>query len=228
MRKSSVYLPESLKQSLAELASRSGRSEADLIRQAIERLTAIAERGDGLTVEDQPAAAHRQGPLLVGVGMGPGDPRYVTRLARDTLLGCDRVFSLSWSPRSVGRAEAVARTVAPTVPIERLELDITSQDGERRASLRAAAQAAIAPLDAGEAVAVVTLGDPAMWSVFPDLADEIRASRPTVPVEMVPGIMSFQALSGATSTVLARPGQAVLAVEGSIRARRSTIRTPPS
>ena len=45
MHKSSIYLPEPLKAELAGLAARSGRSEAQLVRQAIERL--LAGTGDG-------------------------------------------------------------------------------------------------------------------------------------------------------------------------------------
>ena len=37
MRKTSVYLTDALKEALADAASRSGRSEADFIRGAIER-----------------------------------------------------------------------------------------------------------------------------------------------------------------------------------------------
>lgn len=40
MFKSTIYLPEDLKRRLARLARREGRSEASLIRDAVERLTA--------------------------------------------------------------------------------------------------------------------------------------------------------------------------------------------
>ena len=44
MRKTTVYLPDELKDRLSELATISGRSEADLIREAITSLTAGVER----------------------------------------------------------------------------------------------------------------------------------------------------------------------------------------
>lgn len=43
MNKTTVYLPDDLKRSLERLAAVSGRSEADLIREAIGVLTATAE-----------------------------------------------------------------------------------------------------------------------------------------------------------------------------------------
>lgn len=212
MHKSSIYLPDQLKRDLTALALRSGRAEADLIRQAIERLLAVA---DGEPAAEE-ALPHRQGPVLIGVGLGPGDPRQVTQMAKETILTADRVFAVSWTPRSIGRAETVARGVAPMVPIERLTHDIAADTAGRHESLVAAAGALVAALDAAEVVAVITLGDPSMWSVFPDLAREVAAQRPNVPIESVPGITSYQALAATTGTTLARAGQRLVVVDGHV------------
>ena len=215
MHKSSIYLPAELKADLAALAARSGRAEADLIRQAIERMLALSGEAGEPAAPAEPVI-RRQGPVLVGVGLGPGDPRQVTALARTTLLGAHRVFAVSWTSRSIGRAEAVVRAVAPTVAVERLVHDISADDDGRATSLRRIASPIVAALDAGEVVAVVTLGDPGLWSVFGDLAAEITEQRAAVAVEMVPGIAPFQALAAATGTVLARPGQRVVVLDGAI------------
>lgn len=213
MQKSSIYLPERLKSELSELAARSGRAEADLIRQAIERLLAVSD-GEEERPSTPGAPPRRRGPVLIGVGLGPGDPRHVTQLAKDTLSGADRVFAISWTSQSIGRAEMVARAVVPMVPIERLTYDIAADGFGRRRSLAAAADAVTAALDAAEVVAIATLGDPSMWSVFPDLAAAITAHRPTVPVEWVPGITSYQALAATTATTLVRAGQTLVVVDG--------------
>jgi len=213
VQKSSIYLPEQLKRELSELAARSGRAEADLIRQAIERLLAVSDGGEE-HVSSPAAQPRRRGPVLIGVGLGPGDPRHVTQLARDTLSSADRVFAVSWTSQSIGRAEMVARTVVPMVPIERLTYDIAADEAGRRRSLAAAADSITAALDAAEVVAIATLGDPSMWSVVPDLAAAITAHRPAVPVEWVPGITSYQALAATTATTLARAGQTLVVVDG--------------
>jgi precorrin-2/cobalt-factor-2 C20-methyltransferase len=212
VHKSSIYLPDQLKSDLTALAVRSGRAEADLIRQAIERLLAVA---DAEPIA-QAVPPRRQGPVLIGVGLGPGDPRQVTQMAKDTLVTADRVFAVSWTPRSIGRAESVARDVAPMVPIERLTHDIAADATGRHDSLVAAAGALVAALDAAEVVAVVTLGDPSMWSVFPDLAREVAEQRPNVPIEMVPGITSYQSLAASTGTTLACAGQRLVVVDGHV------------
>ena len=44
MRKTTVYLPEDVKQNLSRMAAETGRSEAELIRQALITMTAAAAR----------------------------------------------------------------------------------------------------------------------------------------------------------------------------------------
>ena len=44
MRKTTVYLPDDVKENLSRLAAQTGESEAELIRQALIMLTTAAER----------------------------------------------------------------------------------------------------------------------------------------------------------------------------------------
>ncbi len=190
MHKSSIYLPEPLKAELADLAARSGRSEAQLVRQAIERLLA----GSGAPVrEDEVRAPSYDRPSLVGVGVGPGDPGLVTRRAHAVLRDADRVIVTTTDARSVGRAEMVVRAVAPATRIQRVPFTISGDAGERLRSLTDLIDAVVAATDAGELVAVAVLGDPSQRTVFPDLADEVRRQRPALPVVAEPGIASYQA-----------------------------------
>ncbi len=198
MRKSSVYLPDELKADLATLSARWGRSEADLIRLAIERLVRSAE--------DDTAPARTvsvtAGPRLVGVGVGPSAPDLVTERALAVLRAADRVYAASTGPDAISRAEAVVRAAAPEVGVDRLPIEIGGDEGARGRSLAAGADQLVADLDRGSLVAFVVLGDPNVYSVFSRVASLVRALRPAVPVESVPGIMGFQELAAQTSTVL--------------------------
>lgn len=199
-----MYLPERAKARLALLARRTGRSEAQLLRTAVERLLADepsrARPAAGPVEPDVPAAP--SGPALVGVGVGPGDPGLVTRRAVDVLRQADRVVAPTSSTMAVGRAEAIVREAAPGVTVERVGFVMEVATEARAAALDAAAERIAGHLDAGERVAFVTLGDPSVYSTFGALAGAVRDRRPEVPIEVVPGIMAFQDLAARTATVL--------------------------
>lgn len=203
VKKTSVYLPEGLKARLAAVATRTGRSEAQLIRLAVERLVDSSPAGGrGVRTEDPVVGRHRREAALVGLGMGPGDPGLVPSRTVAELRAADRVLAPSTDLASVGRAEIIVREVAPDVAVERVGFVMEVGGGARAAALAAAAERVVAALDAGERVAFVTLGDPNVYSTFSSLAEEVRARRPAVPVETVPGIMAFQDLAARAGTVL--------------------------
>jgi precorrin-2/cobalt-factor-2 C20-methyltransferase len=212
VRKTSVYLPEQLKDELTDLARRWERSEAELLRMAVERLVrgSRAEPAPGT-----PPRAHQLGPRLIGVGVGPSDPALITERAVATVRDADRVFAASTAPDAIGRAEAVVRTAAPEVAVDRLVLEIGGDAAARSASLTDAADAVVHRLDTGSVVAFVTLGDPNVYSTFPALAAIVADRRPSVPITTVPGVMAFQELAAETGTVLAQDGECLtLAVAG--------------
>ncbi|MDA8148500.1 MAG: precorrin-2 C(20)-methyltransferase [Actinomycetota bacterium] len=155
---------------------------------------------------DAPTSAPTPG-TLVGVGVGPGDPELVTRLAIRRLEEADRVVAPTTAPDAVGRAEAIVRQVLPRVRIDRVHFDMTADDrpGGRaaRSASHAAAARSLAPwLRAGETVAFVTLGDPNIYSTFPSLAAAAAELVGGLSVQTVPGIMAFQALAACSATVL--------------------------
>lgn len=203
MKKTSVYLPEGLKARLAAVALRSGRSEAQLVRLAVERLVdAEPALGPVARTEDPVVRRHRRGPALIGLGMGPGDPGLVTARTVAELRDADRVLAPSTDLASVGRAEIIVREVAPDVVVERVGFVMELDGGARSSALVKAADRVVAALDAAERVAFVTLGDPNVYSTFSSLAEAVRAQRPAAVIETVPGIMAFQDLAARSGTVL--------------------------
>lgn len=204
MRKTSVYLPEDLKAELTALARRWARSEAELLRLAVERLVQAA-RDDAPPGESAPP--REPGPRLVGVGVGPSDPGLVTEQAIATLRNADRVFAAAIGPDAIGHAETIVRAAAPEVRVDRVVFDIAGDEPARAASLAAAADILVGPLDAGEVVAFVTLGDPNVYTAFPSLARLVAERRPSVPITTVPGVMAFQELAAEAGTVLAEEGE---------------------
>jgi precorrin-2/cobalt-factor-2 C20-methyltransferase len=217
VRKTSVYLPPAVKDRLADVARRTGRSEAHLIRLAIERLIAgeaTALGRAGYARPDDPTAASGRGAVLVGVGIGPGDPELLTVRALKALRRADRVFAPVTDELAVGRAESILREGAPDVVVERLVFVMDPDPAGRAGAIERAADRIAACLDAGEEVAFITLGDPNVYSTFAAVAAAVRARRPGTAVESVPGIMAFQDLAARTGTVLVDERQTLTLLTG--------------
>ena len=111
MRKTSVYLPDETKEALRQVSRRWNRSEAQLIREAIDRLVRSATTESA--PPSSPAPPRADGPQLIGVGVGPSAPDLITRRAVDVLERADRVFAASTAPDAISRAETIVRSAAP-------------------------------------------------------------------------------------------------------------------
>jgi precorrin-2/cobalt-factor-2 C20-methyltransferase len=217
VRKTSVYLPPAVKDRLSDVARRTGRSEAHLIRLAIERLVdeeAASLGRAGYARPEDPTATSRRGAVLVGVGIGPGDPELLTVRALKALRRADRVFAPVTNELTVGRAESILREGAPDVVVERLVFVMDPDPAGRAGAVAEAAARIATSLDAGEEVAFITLGDPNVYSTFAAVAAEVRTRRPGTVVESVPGIMAFQDLAARTGTVLVDERQTLTLLTG--------------
>jgi precorrin-2/cobalt-factor-2 C20-methyltransferase len=197
VRKSSLYLPDRLKSALSARAAETGRSEADLIRDAV--ATALTQPGNPPPVQRDPPVPGR----LVGVGVGPGEADLLTVRAVSALRRADRVVAPTTAIDAVGRAEAIARDAVPGIVVERVAFSMSKARKARDRSIDQAAATVIAHLDRGEEVAWITLGDPLVYSTFSVLAEKVSRKRQATIVTQVPGIMAFQALAARTGTVVA-------------------------
>jgi precorrin-2/cobalt-factor-2 C20-methyltransferase len=190
-------MPDRLKAALARRSASTGRSEADLIRDALD--VALSEPAPGpKRLPDRPVPGR-----FVGVGVGPGEPDLLTTRAVSALRRADRVLAPTTAVDAVGRAEAIVRDAVPGVAIERVAFAMAPTRASRDRSVGAAAGVVVSYLELGEEVAWVTLGDPLVYSTFSAVAARVKRQRPSTVVVQVPGIMAFQALAARTGTVIA-------------------------
>lgn len=202
VRKTSVYLPDPLKRRLAKAAEATHRSEADLIREAIEQRVAAAS-------PVEPRATPIPG-RLVGVGVGPGSPDLLTVRAVRALRRATMVVAPCTDETAIGRAEAIVREAAPDVVVERMVFVMAPEPDARAGAIDAAGARLIGLLDAGEEVAFITLGDPNVYSTFSSIAAVVRSLRPSTTIETVPGVMAFQDLASRAHVVLTDEQQSLV------------------
>jgi precorrin-2/cobalt-factor-2 C20-methyltransferase len=132
--------------------------------------------------------------LLFGVGLGPGDPDYMTVRARDIIASADRLVHFC-KKGSRGNARATADAVIAPDPAREIVLafPVTTEarvgeeayDGPIAAFYDEAAERLAAEMGAGRTVAVLCDGDPFFYGSFMHLWRRLAHRFPT---EVVPGV----------------------------------------
>lgn len=129
-----------------------------------------------------------------GVGVGPGDPELLTLKAVRVIGACQVVAA----PQTRGGATLALDIAAQAVDLEgkdiiRLPFAMSRDAGERQRMHEESVGLIAEQLAQGKDVAVLTLGDPGVFSSFFYLADGLR-ERGFV-IEVIPGVTSFSAVA---------------------------------
>ena len=139
--------------------------------------------------------------MFYAVGVGPGDPAWMTRQACDVLGFCPVIAA----PRSASGEMPALEVARGAVDLSRksivpLKFTAARARSARNAEYVRAASSIARVLDAGLSVAMVNLGDVSICATAYDVLDELR--RRGYATQMIPGITSFCAVAAALGTSL--------------------------
>lgn len=130
--------------------------------------------------------------MLIGLGLGPGDPEYLTLRAVRMLKEADAVFV----PGKIAQ-----ELVAPYREAEILDFPMTGDEDRIRACMEANADRIASVAYAGVA-ALGILGDPNFFSTYSRLRETMRTRHPGIPCRTEPGISAITAFASAAGLAL--------------------------
>jgi precorrin-2/cobalt-factor-2 C20-methyltransferase len=131
-------------------------------------------------------------PVLIGLGLGPGDPEYLTLRAVRILRQADAVFV----PGTIARD-----LVAPYRVAEILDFPMTGDEERIHACMGQNADRIAAVARSGMAVLGI-LGDPNFFSTYSRLSAVMRVRHPDISCRTEPGISAITAFASVANLSL--------------------------
>jgi len=152
---------------------------------------------------------------LYGIGVGPGDPDLITLKAVKILQKVDVVLAAASTKNEASLALSIAAPhLREGAEVVRLNFPMTRDQDVLDKAWRANADTVYALLQSGKSAAFLTLGDPLTYSTFGYLLRTLNGLLAAIPVEVVPGITSYQAAAAHTGRVLVESGESLAVVSG--------------
>lgn len=153
---------------------------------------------------------------LYGIGVGPGDPEWITVKAARVLAECRHVCV----PRSGEASQRVALDIARPhlrgdATVHELDFPMTSDAAVLAACWRQAAERIRDILATGDDCCFLTLGDALLYSTYTYLLRELREVAPQAKVVTVPGVTAFSAAAALSGSPVGQGKQPITIVPGS-------------
>lgn len=164
-------------------------------------------------------------PSLTAVGLGPGDPEWITVKAVRAIEQAQVVFA----PRSRdGDASLALRIAEPWLRADQqlveLALPMTRDPDLLTPAWEAAADQIAAALAPDRQGVYLLLGDPLLYGTFTYLWNELAHRYPHIRVSVIPGVTSFAAAAARAGVVLATTSERVAILPASYETDAATLR----
>ena len=127
--------------------------------------------------------------MLIGVGLGPGDPDFLTLAAIRALRESKKVYV---------PGKLAAKLVAPYAKAEILDFPMI-QDKEKLSKLWENNASIVAEESVKGMVSFAVLGDPNVFSTFSHLARTIKEKHPQIRITTIPGVSAVTAQAARTN-----------------------------
>lgn len=153
--------------------------------------------------------------ILYGIGVGPGDPELLTLKAVRALGEVDVVFAAASTKNDYSTAFSIAEPhLKKGARVEHLGFPMTKDKDTLEKAWQANAKIVAEVLKSGKDAAFLTLGDPLTYSTYGYLQRTLLAEDPTVRLQAIPGITSFQAAAAKIGLVLTESKESLLITSG--------------
>jgi len=152
---------------------------------------------------------------LFGIGVGPGDPELITLKAVNRLKQVDVVFAAASTKNEASLAQSIAAPhLREGVTVIRLDFPMTRDEAVLASAWRTNADIVAGQLALGKDAAFLTLGDPLTYSTFGYLLRTLNGLLSQIPMQVIPGVTSYQAAAAFTGRVLVESGENLAVVSG--------------
>ncbi len=153
--------------------------------------------------------------ILYGIGVGPGDPDFITLKAVNILSRVDVVFAASSAKNSHSQAVEIAKPhLKPSVPIQMIPFPMTRSMEAMEAAWQDNARTVIKVLEEGKNAAFITLGDCMTYSTYGYVLKHIQKLAPHIEIHSIPGITSYQAAAARINTPLVEGEETMTLLSG--------------
>lgn len=158
---------------------------------------------------------------LYGIGVGPGSPDLITLRAVSVLNKVSVVLAASSTKNEYSTALSIAKPhLAEHARIVHIAFPMTLDEENLLKAWEENAHVVAKVLEQGQDAAFLTLGDPLIYSTFGYIMRTMANLYPHIPVNVVPGITSFQAAAAETKTVICERYENFLLLPGVMNAEK--------
>lgn len=163
-----------------------------------------------------------------GVGIGPGDPEYLTLKAVNVFHSVDVVFTVTGPNSDFSISEAVVRSVGGVKAEFRKLVFSMSRDARTRQEQIEKNTAIIeGVLSRGLDCAFATLGDAMTYSTFGYILSLLLSRNPGLHAEVVPGVTSFCTLAARSRQILVENGERLRVIPAFKPEMADSLEFPP-